>query len=105
MGDAQTVATADTEQLWADRFVAYVKSVTDVTELTYEGIGALTGVPRLLEAMRRPAEEIERAREQSEKAQAQIDSQFALFHAQAIMGLWGALEAAIRRTGGGMAEA
>jgi hypothetical protein len=99
MGDTQTVATADIEQLWAGRFVAYLNSVTDVTELTYEGIGALTGVPRLLEAMRRPEEEVARAREQSGKAQAQMDAQFALFHAQAIMGLWGALEAAIEELG------
>lgn len=86
------------------RFLEYAAEVMDFTQLTRQGIGVITGIPRAVEALmskngdpRRAAEEqkLANAKRKAKLAGSEIKNDFPLLHGHALMGLWGALEAMV----------
>jgi len=80
-------------------FIEHADVLRTIVMLTTEGIGFLTAMPKLMRALYEP-EEIERTIRPSEVratfAQREVNSEFPLVYAQAVIALWGALEDMIR---------
>jgi hypothetical protein len=86
-------------------FLNHQMEVGCLVALSERGILVLSRAPALLEAVaqwvdgeteERKAERIDEAREDAKLAQREIDTGFALLHAQATVSLWGSLECLVR---------
>ena len=91
--------------LWRENLSDYVGDAMELVHQTYEGTSALLSMPRVVAALSKVDRRgVDTDQHQEEKdtadksaayaAKAQA-SDFALLHAHTVMGLWGALEAAV----------
>jgi len=86
-------------------FVAYTERLGQIVHLSVTGISALRGIPRVVEVLAKVQDKsgdpqsqaaFARAKKEAELAQQEIDEGFPVLHAQAVIALWSALEAAVR---------
>lgn len=95
---------------WASQpfseLVDYVQNLEHILRLSMKGISMIRAVPKAVEALAKVnadeqnttyEERFRYAKEEAELAQKEVDSGFPLLHAQAVVSLWGSLEAQIRR--------
>lgn len=103
---ASPVRLGDDE--WYGRFRKYVIDASALIALTREGVARIEQLPELLETLHpgegysddpkiieRDRRRLEEAKKSAEAAKEVQQSDFALLHAHSVMGLWGALEAAV----------
>ena len=91
---------------WDTNLHEYVHDAMELVHQTYEGTASLGAMPRLVEVLHRVespeikdsahrARDVAHAAKGAEYAAKAKTSGFALLHAHTVMGLWGALEAAV----------
>lgn len=90
---------------WHVRLHKYLRDTHTLVALTYDGIRKIHDLPELHRILNSAplassststaADQLAAAEKQAKEAAEAIDTDFALLHAHTLMGLWGALEAAI----------
>lgn len=87
------------------QFLDYSEDLNRILHLSTRGISMIRAVPKVVEVLAKvkqdddPStveERLEKAKEEAELAQREVDTDFPLLHAQAVVSLWGGLESLIR---------